>query len=233
MVVNFDLQDFFPSISYKRVKGLFRSFGYSEAAATILGLLCTEPDVETVELDGQRYYVAQSDRHLPQGAPTSPMISNLLFRRCDRRLAGLADALGFTYTRYADDLTFSGSGDCVRQVCNLLKRTEAIIRHEGFALHPDKTRVLRNSQQQEVTGIVVNRKPNVDRETLKRFRALLFQIEKDGLEGKHWKHTSNLLTSIHGFASFVAMVNPEKGAQFLEQVKRIRAKYKPNCKRKR
>ncbi|MBV9958422.1 MAG: RNA-directed DNA polymerase, partial [Acidobacteria bacterium] len=69
-IVNLDLQDFFPSISYRRVKGLFRSFGYSEAAATILGLLCTEPTTEEVLLDGRKYFVATGERHLPQGAPT-------------------------------------------------------------------------------------------------------------------------------------------------------------------
>ena len=230
VIINFDLQDFFPSISYKRVKGLFRSFGYSESVATILGLLCTEPLVETVELDGKTYYVALSDRHLPQGAPTSPAIANLLCRRLDRRLTQMAEAIGFTYTRYADDLTFSTSSDHLHQICNLLKRTASIVAHEGFTIHPEKTRVLRRSRQQEVTGIVVNDKLNIDRETLKRFRATLYQIEKDGLAGKQWGNSTDLLTSIQGFANYVAMVNPEKGAQFLDQVKRIKKKYKKRKK---
>ncbi len=72
VIINFDLKDFFPSISYKRVKGLFHSFGYSEAAATIFGLLCTEPEIAAVELDGKTYYVALTHRHLPQGSPASP-----------------------------------------------------------------------------------------------------------------------------------------------------------------
>ncbi|OLP18435.1 RNA-dependent DNA polymerase [Leptolyngbya sp. 'hensonii'] len=226
VVINLDLQDFFPTISYRRVKGLFRSFGYSEAVATILALLCTEPEVETVDLDGQTYYVALTDRRLPQGAPTSPTIANLICRRLDRRLTEMATTLGFTYTRYADDLTFSGSGDALRQICNLLQRSVAILTHEGFTVHDQKTRVLRNSRQQEVTGIVVNHKLNVDRETLKRFRAILYQIEKDGPAGKQWGHSRDLMASIHGFANYVAMVNPEKGQKLLAQVKRIKQKYK-------
>jgi hypothetical protein len=95
VIINFDLKDFFPSISYKRVKGLFQSFGYSEAAATIFGLLCTQAQVEEVELDGKTYYVATTDRHLPQGSPASPAITNLLCRRLDRRLMGMAENLGF------------------------------------------------------------------------------------------------------------------------------------------
>ncbi|MBD2182747.1 reverse transcriptase family protein [Aerosakkonema funiforme] len=226
VVINFDLKNFFPSISYQRVKGLFISLGYSEAAATIFSLLSTEPDIEEVELDGKTYYVALSDRHLPQGAPTSPAITNILCRRLDRRLTQMAENLGFTYTRYADDLTFSASGDNRRHICNVLRRTESIVEHEGFVINEEKTRILRNSRQQDVTGVIVNDKPNVDKKTLKRFRATLYQIEKDGLEGKRWGNSSDLIASIQGFANFVAMVNPELGAEFKEQVKRIREKYK-------
>lgn len=221
-IINFDLKDFFPSISYQRIKGLFQSLGYSEAAATIFGLLCTEPDIEEVELDGKTYYVALTERHLPQGAPTSPAITNILCRRLDRRLAQMAEKYGFVYTRYADDLTFSASGDRRRHICNVLRNTESIVDHEGFAINEEKTRILRNSAQQDVTGVVVNSKPNVDKKTLKRFRATLYQIEKDGIEGKFWGNSSDVLASIQGFANFVAMVNPQLGAEFQARVKRIK-----------
>jgi len=225
VVINFDLKDFFPSISYKRVKGLFLSFGYSEQAATIFALLCTEAQLEAVELDGKTYYVALGDRHLPQGSPASPAITNILCRRLDKRLTAMAQDVGFTYTRYADDLTFSGSGDSLRHICNVLKRTDAIASHEGFTINAQKTRILRKNRQQEVTGIVVNSYPNISKETLKRFRATLFQIEKDGLEGKHWGNSTDLLGAIQGFASFVKMVNPQKGAEFQAQIQRIKTKY--------
>ncbi|HAX77896.1 MAG TPA: RNA-dependent DNA polymerase [Cyanobacteria bacterium UBA11372] len=225
VVINFDLKDFFPSISYQRIKGIFRSFGYSEAAATIFGLLCTEPDIETVELDGKTYYVALSERHLPQGAPTSPALTNILCRRLDRRLSGMAENLGFVYTRYADDLTFSASGENLRHICNILRRTESIVAHEGLAINEEKTRILRKSGQQEVTGVVVNEKTNVSRKTLKRFRATLYQIEKDGLEGKHWGNSPDLIASIQGFANFVSMIDPQQGAEFKERIRKIRDKY--------
>jgi RNA-directed DNA polymerase len=231
VVINFDLKDFFPSISYPRVKGIFRSLGYSEAAATILGLICTESEVEEVELDGKTYFVALGDRHLPQGAPSSPAITNLLCRRLDRRLAQMASQLGFTYTRYADDLTFSASGESTRNICNVMKRTRSIVAHEGLEVHEQKTRVLRKSQHQEVTGVVVNKKLNVDRDTLKRFRATLHHIEKDGLAGKRWGSSPDVLAAIEGFAHYVAMVNSEKGEKFLAQVRRIKQRYGPKKRR--
>ncbi|HBB32848.1 MAG TPA: RNA-dependent DNA polymerase [Cyanobacteria bacterium UBA8803] len=226
VIINFDLKDFFPTISYQRVKGLFKSFGYSEAAATILGLLCTEPEIEEVELDGKTYYVALTNRHLPQGSPASPAITNLMCRRLDRRLTQMAAELGFVYTRYADDLTFSASGESLRHLCNILRRTESIVAHEGFLINEQKTRILRKSRQQEVTGVVVNSYPNISQKQLKRFRATLYQIEKDGLAGKHWGNSSDIMAAIQGYANFVAMVNPQKGAEFQEQVQRIREKYK-------
>ncbi|MDF0551870.1 reverse transcriptase family protein [Kamptonema sp. UHCC 0994] len=225
VIINFDLKDFFPSISYKRVKGLFQSFGYSEAAATIFGLLCTEPEIEQVEIDGKTYFVALTERHLPQGSPASPAITNLMCRRLDSRLTKMAEDVGFVYTRYADDLTFSASGDSLRHICNILKRTESIVTHEGFTINQQKTRILRKNRQQEVTGVVVNDRPSIAKKELKRFRATLYQIEKDGPEGKHWGNSSDVIASIQGFANFVAMVEPQKGAEFQKQVKKIKEKF--------
>ncbi|HZB46292.1 MAG TPA: reverse transcriptase family protein [Pyrinomonadaceae bacterium] len=224
-VVNLDLKDFFPSISYRRVKGLFRAFGYSEAAATIFGLLCTEPTTEEVELDGRRYFVATGARHLPQGAPTSPAITNILCRRFDRRLLKAAADLGFSYTRYADDLTFSASGESLRHLGGILERVKAIVEHEGFTVHPEKTRVLRRSRQQDVTGVVVNSKPNVSKRELKRFRATLYQVEKDGPDGKSWGRSPDVIASLQGFANFVYMVNPGKGAELQRRARAVAEKY--------
>jgi retron-type reverse transcriptase len=224
-IINLDLQDFFPSITYRRVKGLFRSFGYSEAAATIFGLLCTEPTLEEVALDGRTYFVATGARHLPQGAPTSPAVTNALCRRLDRRLLKAAGHLGFAYTRYADDLTFSASGESLRHLGGVLAQAEAIVAHEGFTVHPAKTRVIRRSRRQDVTGVVVNSRPNVSRQELKRFRAALYQIEKDGPVGKRWGHSPDVIASIQGFANFVYMVNPDKGVELQRRVRSIIEKY--------
>lgn len=221
VVVNVDMKDFFPTVSYPRIKGMFRKLGYSEAVATILALLCSEPEIDEVVLDRRTYYVARRERFLPQGAPTSPAITNIICRGLDARLAQTAEKLGFRYTRYADDITFSASGDAAGNVGRALRRISYAVKGEGFELHPDKTRVLRASRRQEVTGLVVNQRVNVSRKLLRRFRATLFQIERDGPAGKRWGNGNDVIASIEGFANFVAMVDAEKGAKFQKQVQAI------------
>ncbi|RYY00931.1 MAG: RNA-directed DNA polymerase [Gammaproteobacteria bacterium] len=220
VVVNIDLKDFFPSIHFKRVKGLFHKLGYSEKIATIFSLLCTEPDVEEVELDGKTYFVAKGKRALPQGAPTSPAITNLLCYKLDCRLRGVAKTMGFSYTRYADDITFSGNGEAAAKVQQLLWRLHRIIKDEGFTIHPKKIHVMRIGSRQEVTGIVVNKQPGINRKTLHRFRALLNKIEKEGIAGNRWKG-GNVVAEIVGYAEFVSMVKPAQGAKFKAQIKKI------------
>ncbi len=227
VVINLDLKDFFPSVSQRRVKGVFKSLGYSEAVATALSLVCTEPEVDEVELDGQTFYVARGMRHLPQGSPASPAVTNLLCRRLDARLAGLALALGFVYTRYADDMTFSARGLAAGsvQVGKLLRGVTDIVQHEGFTVHPTKTRVMRRGRQQEVTGVVVNDRLSVDRETLRKFRATLYQVEKDGPEGKRWGASHDVLAALHGFACFVAQVDPRRAEPLLARVRAVLVKH--------
>ncbi|MEL6182725.1 MAG: reverse transcriptase family protein, partial [Myxococcota bacterium] len=198
------------------------------SVATVLALLCTEPDTEQVQLDGNTWHVALGPRHLPQGAPTSPALTNIICRRLDRRLTGLAQELGFVYTRYADDLTFSKPVLGEQPVIGrLLGQAGHIIEDEGFVVHPDKTRVLRNARQQEVTGLVVNDKLGVPRKTLRRFRALLHHVKHDGPEGKVWNGASGeqLFPAMLGFACFVHMVDPAKGAVLRASVRALMARY--------
>lgn len=211
VVVNLDLKDFFPTLTFRRIKGKFRGLGYPEAVATVLALLCTEPDTDEIELDGERLFVSRGPRRLPQGAPTSPMLTNLVCSRLDARLSALAGSLGFTYTRYADDMTFSASGEGAGKVAILLKMIGEIVANEGFTIHPDKTRVMRRGRRQEVTGLTVNERVAVPRDTLRRFRALLHGIAKTGPEGKRWGVARDVFDGALGFAYFVRMVTPALG----------------------
>ncbi len=224
VVINVDLRDFFPTVTYRRVKGLFAKLGYSEQVATVLGLICSEPDIVESTLDGVTYYAARGPRRLPQGAPTSPAITNVMCRRLDNRIAGYARAHGLTYTRYADDLTLS-SKDGAIDVGAVLGFVRRVVAAEGFAVHPDKVRIVRRGRRQEVTGIVVNEKPGVVRAELRRFRALLYQIEKDGPAGKRWGHGGDVLAAALGYASYVAMVDPVKGQGLRERVLALRARH--------
>ena len=213
------------------MRGLFRALGYADAFATVLALLCTEADVEAFDLDGQRYFVASGPRKLPQGAPTSPALTNILCSRLDRRLRAIAERSGFVYTRYADDLTFSAHPPAADgaprapEVGPLLRRVHHVVHAEGFRVHPEKTRVLRRSRRQEVTGIVVNHQLSVDRETLRRFRALLFQIDKDGPGGKRWGDATDVLAAAVGYANFVAMVTPDKGRPLRARALELQARW--------
>jgi RNA-directed DNA polymerase len=225
VVINVDLKDFFPSVTFRRVKGVFRSHGHAESVATVLALLCTEPEVEEVELDGRRYFVALGDRRLPQGAPSSPALTNLLCRRLDRRLEAASAKFGFVYTRYADDLTLSSADPPRGATAKMLNLLRAVVASEGFVLHPDKTRVLHRGRRQEVTGLTVNRSLGVERAELRRFRALLHQLGQKGPEGLRWGQSSDVFAAALGFANYVAMVQPEKGAALRDRVRELMAKH--------
>jgi RNA-directed DNA polymerase len=225
VVINMDLKDFFPSITYPRVKGVFESLGYSEAVATTLSLICTQPDVDEAELDTETWYIANGERFLPQGASTSPAITNILCQKLDNRLLGISKKLGFNYTRYADDLTFSASGEGTKNINALKGNAIKIIENEGFVLHPDKLQIMRKGAKKEVTGVVVNQKTSVDRTTLRKFRALLHNIEKTGLKDKKWGNSNDVKASMQGYANYVMMVDEQKGKTLKKQVKEVLKKY--------
>ncbi|HEX8201347.1 MAG TPA: reverse transcriptase family protein, partial [Isosphaeraceae bacterium] len=233
VVVNLDIEGFFPTVHDRRIKGIFRQMGYSEQVATILALICSEPEVAAVELDGRTYHVARGRRFLPQGSPASPAISNLICRGLDASLSKVAADLEFRYTRYADDMTFSGPAEADAQVGRLLRRVRFVVEREGFRVHPEKTRILRRGRRQEVTGLVVNDRVNVSRSELRRFRATLYQIEKDGPEGKRWRDGADVLASIEGFANFVAMVDPDRGDELRRRVAAILDRHRPGRRSRR
>jgi len=115
--------------------------------------------------------------------------------------------------------------DADAPIGSLLAFLRKVVTAEGFTVHPDTIRVVRRGRRQEVTGVVVNEKPAVVRAELRRFRALLYQIEKDGPAGKRWGHGGDVLAAALGFASYVAMVDPEKGAPLRAKVLELRTRY--------
>jgi hypothetical protein len=146
-------------------------------------------------------------------------------------LKKVSEQLGFRYTRYADDLTFSAKGEAAANVGKLLRRVRFVIEREDLRVHPDKTRILRKGRRQEVTGLVVNQRVNVSRTMLRKFRAALFQIEKDGPEGKTWGQCPDVLSAIWGFANFVAMVDKAKGRQLRDRARAVLEKHGRSPKR--
>jgi retron-type reverse transcriptase len=212
--VNADLKDFFPTITFPRVRGAFSQLGYSPAAATILALICTESPRRTVEYAGRVFHVATGPRALPQGACTSPALSNLIARRLDSRLAGISAKLGWQYTRYADDLTFSADRDVEpeKRTGYLLARIRHIAQDEGFFVNEAKTRVLKQSSAMAVTGVIVNQRAGVRRRDVRRLRAILHNAKKNGLASQNRAHVLHFEAHLRGRIAFVQMINPEQGS---------------------
>ncbi|MHC4121114.1 MAG: reverse transcriptase family protein [Planctomycetota bacterium] len=155
VVLRMDIKDFFNSTRQKRVRRFFSSLGWNRFAARLLTELCTY------------------EGSLPQGAPTSPRLSNLVNYPLDTRLAGAAEKLGATYTRYADDITFSFKTDRPRLVSDAIRRTKLVLADYGYRIHHKlKLSVRRRHQQQRVTGLVVNQCVNLPRKTRRWLRAV-------------------------------------------------------------
>jgi retron-type reverse transcriptase len=149
--------------------------------------------------------------HLPQGAPTSPALANLCSGRLDRRLAGLSRRLDATYTRYADDLAFSGE-DVLRK--HWVRRQIAeIVADEDFAIAAEKTRVMRASQRQVVTGIVVNRGVNMRRSEYDRLKAMLTNCSRHGPASQNLTGHAAFRQHLDGRVTWVEQLNPRRGAK--------------------
>lgn len=207
MVLSFDLADFFPSVSYARLYALFRSLGYPRAVAVALSNLTTAitpPD--TLATPNLAARPLLQHRHLPQGAPTSPALANLAAFRLDQRLAALAHRIGAHYTRYADDLTFSGDP----HITPILTRAVPEIAHaEGFRLNPAKTRSASQAQRQTVTGLTVNAHVNIPRADYDRLKATLHHLAQP----KDPRRTDPaFLARLQGQIAWVEAVAPAKGA---------------------
>jgi retron-type reverse transcriptase len=213
LVLKLDLKDFFPTVHYRRVKGLFQHLGYNDAVAgTLAGLTTYRPKLPNGEVAWPGV--------LPQGAPTSPALANLACRRLDRRLDRLAAKCGAIYTRYADDLTFSFNQAPDVRIGRFLWWVDAICQHEGFIERPDKRRILRAKHQQRVTGIVVNAGVHVPRADRKRFRAILHNCAKLGVASQARDH-DDFEAYLAGYAAYVHMVEPALGKKLVDEVDRV------------
>ncbi len=221
IVLNMDLEGFFPSITFPRVRSVFHRLGYSPAVATILALLCTECPRKVVEYEGRTYHVATGPRGLPQGACTSPALSNQVARRLDKRLAGLARKLNVTYTRYADDLTFSGDTAMNERVGYVMARVRHLAKEEGFAVNEKKSRILRRNSAQAVTGLVVNDRPGVPRDEVRRIRAILHRARTEGLEAQNRDKRPHFRAWLLGMIAYIGMARPEVGAKLKAQLEAL------------
>ena len=169
---------------------------------------------------GETLHAAVGNRSLPQGACTSPALSNLIAKRLDKRLAGTAKSLGWQYTRYADDLTLSTKVNSSK-VGYVLARVRHLAKEEGFVVKESKTRVLRQCTQQSVTGIVVNDRPSIDRKTIREIRAILHRAKFEGLEKQNRIDHPNFAGWVSGMIAYINMVNPQQGGKLRRQLEEL------------
>ena len=210
VLVKLDIQDFFPTITYKRVKGMYLQLGYPRQVATLLSGLATHRGM------------------LPTGAPTSPAIANIISRKLDKRFVNLGCTTGFSYSRYADDMTISGNDE---KIVKMIPFFRQIIQEEGFSLNERKIRIMRSGRQQTVTGVVVNQKPNIDRREIKKLRAVLYNCQRGnlkeqatlwakkekGMPSPHTYSIANFSRSLQAKLHFLKMVNPSSGETLLTE----------------
>ena len=213
VVVRFDLKDFFPSVPASRVRGVFAKLGYPQSVSRLLMGLCTTTTTARMDMLGLKSIDLCERPHLPQGAPTSPALANLCAYRLDCRLAGLAKRFGANYTRYADDLTFSGGLELRRTQLRLRKWVIRVVTEEGFTLNAAKTRVKSQSDRQTVTGLVVNVKPNVRRRDFDLLKATLTNCVRHGPASQNRDKLPHFRAHLQGRVAFVASIHAVHGAK--------------------
>jgi hypothetical protein len=228
IVLRLDLRHFFPSVAAGRVRAFFRAAGYPPAVAHLLTGLCTNvvPDdvLTRPGWKGER----KIDRalfvnpHLPQGAPTSPALANLCVFRLDCRLAALAAKVGARYTRYADDLAFSGGRELERSARRFQVQVGCIVLDEGFSLNMRKSRFMRQAVRQQLVGIVVNVRPNVGRRDYDELRAILHNCIHQGAHTQNRDGHACFREHLLGRIAYVGQFNRSRGARLHSLFEQIR-----------
>jgi hypothetical protein len=228
VVIRVDLEAFFASVRAGRVFAILQRAGYPPAVAHQLTGLATNvvphhvrraaPRPPAARLDAhRRALVYLATPHLPQGAPTSPALANLAAYGLDRRLSGLARSFDATYTRYADDLAFSGGPRLARHAPRLVALVGDIARSEGFRLNDGKTRVMRSSQRQALAGLVVNERAQPSRADYDRLKAVLHDAARHGPASANRRGHPDFQAHLLGRIGWIAGANPARAEHLRAQ----------------
>jgi RNA-directed DNA polymerase len=230
VILRMDLRDFFPSFAAARIQTFFRTVGYPETVADLLGGICTNAvpremwGTLPLDVDNSQFHAAirlYAKPHLPQGSPTSPALANLCSYRLDCRLTGLAASVGAKYTRYADDLAFSGDRNFERRIERFSTHVAAILMDEGFSVCFRKTRVMRQGVRQHLAGLVANQHMNVIRADFDRLKAVLTNCVRLGPESQNRDSRLKFRLHLEGRVGFIEMINPLRGRRLRKIFERI------------
>ncbi|MCG8426311.1 MAG: reverse transcriptase family protein [Chromatiales bacterium] len=225
-VLRLDLKDFFHSVPTARIGALFRHLGYPGNIAWLLQGFCTNaisPSLAGEPFKQLPWSVRKrlQSKHLPQGAPTSPQLANLCAWRLDCRLQGLASRLGFQYTRYADDMAFSGTYKLAAMSKFMEELVGGIAIEEGFQLNYRKTRLRLSSQRQCLAGVIVNELPNCRRKDWDQLKAILHNCIKYGPESQNRDGVDDFKAHLYGRLTYFSWLNPSRGKKLLNLWDRI------------
>jgi len=228
VLLRYDLCDFFAAVQGARLRALFLTLGYPHEVAVSLAALCSvatpEPVLRRMHEAGQlTWSQLQKLRgaHLPQGAPSSATLANLCAFRLDLRLDGLAQALGARYSRYADDLVFSGPQHLRQAQARISAWVGRIALEEGFALNHRKSRCLSAGGRQSVCGVVVNARPNLPRAEFDRLKALLHQCVLHGPASQNREQHADWPAHLRGRVAWAAQLNPAKALRLQALLARV------------
>jgi hypothetical protein len=230
IVLCMDLQDYFPSFAGTRIAAFFRVAGYPESAADLLAGLCTTVAPRTLWMKSARTLTYDhmheardlySRPHLPQGSPTSPALANLCTYRIDCRLAGLAKSAGAEYTRYADDLAFSGDEPFEKRAERFSIHAAAILLEEGFLVNHRKTRIMRQGVRQHLAGMVVNKRMNTMRSDFDRLKAALTNCIRHGPQTQNSGAHPDFRSHLAGRIAFIASINASRGQRLRALLERV------------
>ncbi|MFZ6871994.1 reverse transcriptase family protein [Undibacterium sp. Di27W] len=220
VVVRLDLKDFFCSIPGSRLHALFSKLAYPEKVAGTLARLCSNRTPGAIfrnKTDKPQASISAAhllrSPHLPQGAPTSPALANLCAYRLDMRLQALADSMQASYSRYADDLTFSGNEQFEQSLQRFIPQVAAIVLEEGFVLNYKKTRIMRAATRQQVTGIVVNSHCNIKRAEYDTLKAILTNCLRHNPASQNRAGHADFRAHLAGKLAYMRMINPVRTAK--------------------
>jgi hypothetical protein len=226
-----DLEDFFPSVTLARVRAIFARVGYPRSVARALAGLCCVPTPRFAIRELSKHKLSIEERfrigqrlttaHLPQGSPTSPALSNLVAFKLDRRLHGLARSAGAAYSRYADDLAFSGDESFDRGVQSFAARVAAVVIEEGFQARHRKTRVMRSGARQSLCGLVINETAHTPRDDVDRLRAILHNAARHGAASQNRAGHADFKAHVEGRIAWISATRPTRAAQLQTMLSQI------------
>lgn len=225
VVIRMDIEQFFMSIPYRRIHAFFTGIGYNPHVATNLSRLCTYRTPDNVINQNTQLTWRNRKRlmesHLPQGSSCSPALANICSFKLDVRLAALANKFGANYTRYADDLAFSGGSDLTRRAETFATFVAFIAADEGFSINHRKTKIMHQGVSQHLTGLTVNRFPNIPRRQYDLLKATLFNCIKHGPASQNREKHPYFQQHLLGRIAHVNSINPDRAEKLYKLFRQI------------